>query len=335
METMEKRKELDAIITRIEIVQSERNLKDGQLVAEYPDLGSPKSWTDRLRARKWTELNLDRWLVKLRRIAAILDGGSPDEDYDTSSPFHAEMLARLTKLERQPNDRRILVCLAANGCGKSSFTRWAVAQSFATRAQFRLRPSMRNKPIHIYNAVCAALGEESRSNNIFEAENTAIKLLKAQKRTLFFDQAHEGGTALMHILRAFVDETPSRFVWLGYDTAYKQVLRMSNDAQVEAQAWLGRCMKPAFDLYKAGTVARDAAWYLEKFGGLKKSAAESLAADLTPALNRGTNLRLLDDAISAARHADNTDDPSPATVKLKVYELSGLNAAAFVKGDEP
>jgi hypothetical protein len=334
MNTLEKQNELDAMISRVEVVQSERSLKDSQLIAEYPDLGSAKTWCDRLKTRKWSELNLDRWLGKLKRIMAILDGGSPDEDYDTSSPFHEEMLARLTKLERQPNDRRILVCLAANGCGKSSFTRWAVAQSFASRAQFRLRPSMRNKPIHIYNAVCAALGEETRSCNIAEAENTAIKLLKAQKRTLFFDQAHEGGVVLMHILRAFVDETPSRFVWLGYDTAYKQVLRQSNDAQVEAQAWLGRCMKPAFDLYKSGTVVRDVAWYLQKFGGMSKSAAESLAASLTPALNLSTNLRLLDDAISAARHADNTDDPSPGTVKAKVFELSGLNVSAFKRGED-
>ena len=107
----------------------------------------------------------------------------------------------------------------------------------------------------------------------------------------------------MHELRAFVDETTSRFVYLAYDTAFKRVQTASTDALIEAQAFLGRCLKPSFDLYRNGILNKDVNFYLRKRGGLSASAAESVTAKILPALQGHTNLRLLDDAIQAAEAA--------------------------------
>jgi len=321
---MNETKELESMIARVAAVQTERGLSDSKLVETFTELGSAKTWRDRLVPHSWGELNINRWHVKLARVCTILDGGTPDEDFYKDMPFAVEMHSRLVQLERATNDRRILVCLAPNGTGKSAFARWAVAQRRTSRAVLRIRPTWRNKLGHIARGICTALGETTAATNPAECEDHAIRLLRSQPYTLFLDQAHEGGVALMHLIRCLVDETPSRFVYLAYNTAYRAVSTGSTDALIEAKAFLGRCRKPIFDLYKDGLRKGDAEFYLRTVGGLSDTAANSLATEIVQALNRDTNLRLLDDAIE---DAENQRDGTRLADRIKtaVFRLSGLD----------
>lgn len=321
--------EMVAVVRRVKLVQQERGLSDTKLVDEFKELGSQKTWADRLRTETFEGLNIERWLNKMRRVATILDGGSPEDEFFRHLPFAREMEARMLRLERQQGDRRILPCLAANGTGKSVFSRWAVSQSRSTRVLVRIRPSWRNKIVHLCGGIARALGEENRPSSPAAAEDVVIRMLTSHPRTVFLDQAHEGGVALMDVIRELVDETPSRFVYLAYDTAYRAVLSATTDAQIEAQAFMGRCLKPAFDLYRAGTRPEDVAVFLQEAAALSKVAAESLAPRITPALQRHTNLRLLDDAIVAARASSKSDDPPAESIREQVYRLSGLDPKQF------
>jgi len=325
--------EMRSVVRRVAAAQAERHLSDTKLVDEFPDLGSTKTWKDRLLPETFENLNIERWHRKLMRVAAVLDGGSPDEEFYGDLPFAREMMARLAKLERQQNDRRILSCLAANGTGKSVSARWAVNQSRSTRALVRMHPWCRNKVVHICASIARSLGDDGQYRSPSDAGAAVIRLLGGQPRTLFIDQAHEGGVALMHVLRALVDETPSRFVYLAYDTAFRQVLTSSADAMVEAQAFMGRCLKPVFDRYRSGTRPEDVSVYLQK-SGLSRTVAESLSAKLTPALQRHTNLRLLDDAIAAARAATGEDNPPAQSVDEQVFRLSGLDPKQFSEAED-
>jgi hypothetical protein len=132
----------------------------------------------------------------------------------------------------------------------------------------------------------------------------------------------------MHLLRAFVDETPARWVYLAYNTAFRLVLSSTTDAHLEAHAFLGRCCKPVFDSYKAGTVERDVAFYLERTAGMKRDTAASVAGRITRALRLSTNLRLLDDAIVAARAASDDDEAGADLICAEVYRLAGLDPRA-------
>ena len=288
---------------------------------EFPDIGSDRTWTGRLlpllEGKPLEGLRVERTLARMRRAAAVLDGGSPEGVFYPKMAFAWEMANRLKKLELQTNDRRILVCLAPNGCGKSVFARWAVAQDRANRCYVRMRPTWRNRSVHICTGIARALGLTTQSTNPAEVENAVMENLAAQPRTLFIDQAHEGGVQLMHELRAFVDETPSRFVYLAYDTAFKRVQTANTDALIEAQAFLGRCMKPVFDLYRNGIESKDVVFYLEKSAGLEPAQAQSVTVQILPVLRGHTNLRLLDDAIGAAMEALGTD-------KWKDLSLSDL-----------
>lgn len=325
--------EMAAVVRRIAAMQQERRLSDTRLVDEYPDLGSTKTWKDRLLPETFSGLNLERWHRKLMRVAAVLDGGSPDEEYYADMPFAREMHARMLKLERQQSDRRILACLAANGTGKSLFARWAVNQSRSTRSIVRMHPWCRNKMVHICSTIARVLGDDGQYSSPATAGAAVIRLLDGQPRTLFIDQAHEGGVALMHVLRALVDETPSRFVYLAYDTAFRQVMTSSTDAMVEAQSFMGRCLKPVFDRYRSGTRTEDVGVYLQRSGGMSRAAADSLAVRLAPALQRHTNLRLLDDAIAAARSKTGDDNPPADDIRDMVFALSGLDPKTFGQAD--
>jgi len=316
--------ELDAMIARIMAIQTERSLGDSSLIAEYPDLGSAKTWRDRLIPRAWDQINLHRWHAKLTRVCTVIDGGSPDDDFYPDLPFAREMAAQVMALERQTNDRRVAIILAPTGTGKSFTARWQVSQRRSVRAIVRIRPSWRNKAGHINAGIIRALGEEPQSTTPAFLEDAAIRLLRQQPRTLFLDQAHEGGVALMHLIRAYVDETPSRFVYLAYNTAYRAVMSGTRDAMIEAHAFLGRCRKPIFDLYTAGTRQPDAAFYLRQTAGLSETAADSLAVEILPALNRLHNLRLLDDAIERAEADDKPGLSMQEKIKHHVLVLSGL-----------
>lgn len=330
--TAEKQSLVRAVVARLCEIQNGRRLSDRQLVNEYPDLGSTKTWRQRLVAFDWQSLNPDRIPIRMTRIAAILDGGSPDTPFFKEMPFARELTALLGALERSTSDRRILVALAPNGCGKTTVAKWAVAQSPSSRAYCRIRPAWRNKELHICNGILRALGSDEAHANASEAEQALINMLSGQGRTIFVDQAHEGGPALMHLLRALVDETPARWVYLGYDTAFRRVQMANTDAMIEAQAFLGRCLKPIFNVYRTGTQVRDVTVYLQRSGGLTQTTAQSVAQRITPVLAQTTNLRLLDDAIAAARAGHEQDEATADAIVNAVHHLSQVAPRAMPSG---
>jgi hypothetical protein len=326
------RQEAQGIVRRLLAIQEARKLSDRQMVDEFPDLGSAKTWRSRLLPGTFEGLNITRIITKLRRIAAVLDGGSPDEVFFPDAPFALEMRARVALLERQQSDRRILPCLAANGCGKSSFARWSVAQApmdKRVRVAVRVRPTWRNRPLYLCLGIARALGAELETNNPAEAEHIVIDLLRHQPRTVYLDQAHEAGVTLMHLLRAFVDETPSKFVYLAYATAYKRVISGSTDALIEAKAFMGRCVKPTFDAYQRGILPADVIHYLVKTTGMTKDAAGSVAQRITHTLQAHTNLRLLDDAIVSASSRVEDEEAAPETIVREVARLAGLDTGTI------
>jgi hypothetical protein len=320
----EQRTEATAIIQRAVAVQESRKLTDRRMVTEFPDLGSTKTWRHRLVAQDFKGLNPERTIERLRRFKTILEGGLPDAVFYRDLPFAQEVVARVGALESCSTDRRILVILAPNGCGKSSVAKWCVHQAREQRAYCRLRPGWRNKELHIANGIAAALGSADPAANASGAEQRLIEMLVGHPRTVFLDQAHEGGPALMHLLRVLIDETESRFVYLGYDTAFRRVQTANSDAMIEAQAFLGRCQKPIFNLYKSGTQNRDVSVYLQRAADLNKNAADGVATRIGAVLAQHTNLRLLDDAIQSARAANDIEDEAdPDKIVAEVFRLAG------------
>lgn len=331
----EQKAEARQIVARVKSYQLNAHVTDAKLLRQFPDLGSTKTWRQRLLADDFTGLHPDRSLARLRRVNTILDGGLPDAEF-YRLPFTAELLARVQLLERSTSDRRILVCLAPNGCGKTTTARWCVSQSPGDRSYVRLRPGQRNKELHIINHMLLSLSLGGETTSKVSGERMLIAGL-TQPRTIFLDQAHEGGPAVMHLLRMLVDETPSRFVYLGYDTAFRRVMSADSDTMIEAQAFLGRCLKPIFNAYKAGTSASDVKAFLQATADLDSSVAAGLANKITTLLQRNCNLRLLADAVDAARADGETDDVDPEAVVRACVGLAGMDpkSVRLLEEEEP
>src|SRR6185369_4324265 len=125
--------------------------------------------------------------------------------------------------------------------------------------------------------------------------------------TLFLDEAHDGGIALMKIVRSLIDSTPSRFVYLAYPTDFDRVRNATTGGLYESHQFLGRCLKPIFDEYREGLQAEDVVAYLHATCGFNGDA-RAIASQITPLLCRHYNLRLLDDAIAEAQFQADDED---------------------------
>lgn len=319
------REEFRGLLDELQRMQKACGWSDRTMVSRYRQLGSTRTWRQRLCADDLTGLNLERQARQLRELQAQLAGGTPVEVFHSDLPFAKAMDRKLARLEGQSNDRRILVALATTGCGKSAWARHAVAEDRSSRVYVRLRPSCREKKVNICTAICDALGDPAESNGEAATETKVITLLRAMPRTIFIDEAHEGGVALMKLIRAFVDETSARFVYLAYPTEYERVRTANTGSIVEAQQFIGRTMKPIFDDYAAGTTVEDVAVLLQRELGWGREAS-SVAAEILPSLRRSYNLRLLADAIDEAKAAADELPAGPDLITT-VQQLSGVHAA--------
>lgn len=312
------------VIRRVKEIQETLKLSDRELVARYPQLGSAKSWRERMLTGTLEGLNLKRLASRLTELAQILDGGTPVEAYVEDLGFAQTMSVKLARLEGQRTDRRVLVCLAPTGVGKTVWARRVFNENRATRLYVRANPSWRENLVHICHGILDRMGEQPTSTGKKAALDHLIAKLRVEPKTLIIDEAHEGGVALMRIVKVLIDETDCRVVYLAYGTEFDRVRSATVGALIEAQQFLGRCVKPVFDLYAAGTQEADVQTYLRRIGGLRGEVVV-VAREMLSLLRKNYNLRLLDDAISEARlRADNADEDLTASMVLRVVrEMCG------------
>jgi hypothetical protein len=165
----------------------------------------------------------------------------------------------------------------------------------------RAQPGWRENGIAICAGFIESLSGEGKKHNegYHDLLSKLRSLLSGVPKTVFIDEAHEGGIELMKIVRYLVDETRTRFVYLGYPTEYQKVVSATTGSLTEARQFIGRALKPIFDDYMTGTKPGDVAVVL-KHAGLK-GEVKLLAEDITPRLLLSEGLRTLDDAIDLAR----------------------------------
>lgn len=331
---MDQTKVATECVERIAKVQAALRLSDKALVGRYKDgkgkllLGSPKTWRDRLLAGLWDELNLDRWVPRLREVCTILDGGTRVQTF-YQIPFVRELDADLARLETAANDRRCLVCLAPTGVGKSTFARWAVDQNRESRTYMKAHPGWRDSFTNICCGMAKYLGEEIPPHmGCTTALDALTNRLKAKPLTVFVDEAHEGGVALMKVLRHLIDETPSRFVYLAYPTEFDKVRCATDGAMTEAHQFLGRCLKPIFGEYREGIAASDVEFFLQQAGLVDE--VKTLAQEIAPILRRAYNLRLLDDALAEC-NAEADQSEQEVNGKMILERLRSLSALPVSK----
>jgi hypothetical protein len=331
----EKIAQLKSLVAELKNHQDTVGLSDRKMVAKFkntngrPLLGSAKTWV-KLVEGDYSGLNLDRWVQQIFEVKSQVSGGARSTKFFKEMPITAALDAELDRLEAAANDRRCLMCLAPTGVGKSMFIHSAVKEEPATRMFAAAHPGWRNSMTNICCGIIAAIGEtQSCYAGNAAALDKLTALLSSPARTIFIDEAHDGGVVLMRIIRHLIDRTPTRFFYSGYPTEFDAVRSATAGAVTEAQQFLGRCQKPIFEDYRDGTKPEDVAFYLHKALGFPlKGDAKTVAEEITPILQRRYNLRLLDDAVEMCEIEAQKDEKevTPDQLILKIKKLAALPA---------
>lgn len=291
--------ELKACVSRIQRHQDALGMGHADFVAKYSQyLTSDRTWHYRLCRGDYSEVKVSRVLPRLRAMVADLDGGSPVQDIWDDLPVFQEFYRNYRLLAGRKTDRRAFVMLAAEGCGKSVSARRVCAKHPAETAYVHCRPTWKNKNIRILQGIGRALGVEEQSYADDQLD-AVIEKMKAEPKTIFIDEAHDAGVALLKLGKSFIDETPCRFVVLAFPTLWRRLTLSSDAAHAEARQFMRRTLKPTFAWYSKGTDAENIAVYLQKclgFNGQAKDVADSILE----VVRQNGNLSFVHDVIDAA-----------------------------------
>jgi hypothetical protein len=299
---MENKDTLQRLVHRIEAHQKALGLTDQKFVARYSRfLNSERTWRQRLVGNVIDAKKPDEWInkqiSKLTAFVSELDGGSAKVEFFEDLPFVKKVLARLAILQGTTTDRRCLMVLATTGVGKSILARNEFEQSPRENAYVRANESWRDKNYQIAAGMGRVLGVDIAGYNPVQS---ITDFLKKEPITIFIDEAHEGGVALMKLMRTWIDETPVRFVYLAFPTQFDRIIHSTSGNMAEAKQLFGRTLKPVFDDYREGLAVEDIAVYLKKAAGLNGQAKAIAEKILIPIRDNG-NLRVLADAVEEAR----------------------------------
>jgi DNA transposition AAA+ family ATPase len=329
---------LDALIARVEKHRAALRLTTTKFAERYQRyLGSVRSYQDRILTRTFDRLNLDKLAKKLAAFVAELDGGTGVETIYADMPALRKLRLLFEVLQGQANDRRCLMFLGVTGVGKTAGARAICndAETAAATAFVKCLPRWEHSPLAMVNGILVAIGAEA-AGSYTAGVGALVENLRATPKTVFFDDAHYGGIALLALLKALIDETPARFVYLAYPTDFKLLISSSVRAHAEAQQLYGRTLKPVFDDYCDGTSERDAACYLRRAAGLDGDAARTAKAVL-PLLKRHGNLRLLADAVeNVAIECDEAgEEIAGRDIEEEVRKLCRATAQASTLNTQP
>jgi hypothetical protein len=298
---------IEGMVDRLVRHQAALGLSDAAFTQQYQEfIGSDRTWRHRIitwrngdeKARaEIKDFDVQKWGRKMQALVMRLDGQKAQlSRFFWGMPFTTMVVRLVNQLEQQATDRRNLYVLATTGVGKSVVALALVEQKKSQRIYCRLHADCRNreKKILLRMARALAIFDVEKPGQLFDAVSEKLKLNPV---TMFIDEAHEGGTVLMKILKTLIDESPARFVQFAYPTEYDRVKTATAGAMDEAKQLLGRTMKPIYDAYRDGLGAEDVIAFLRS-----SVLSEEGARDITPRIlglvRANGNLRVLEDAVA-------------------------------------
>lgn len=305
--------EIQALVVRFATFQDALKLTNRAFAARYRKwLGSEKTWK-LLRDNQWQgHVRGERILPKLREFAHFIDASAsyaPDE-FHGKLPFVQSANVEFERLLGAGKDRRCLTILAPEGVGKSWWASNIVSEDPQRRIYLRLSHTWREKSFHIARGISQRLGAAEEKTPAGQMDVLIRRLRERQESVIFLDEGHNGGVAVMRLIKDLIDETPARFVYMAFPTEFDMVRTSSRGAVAEARQFLRRCVRPIFDDYRGGIGARDVFAFLVASGLARNGELKTLAQDLAPILRHNYNLSTLSDAVDDARdRAEDLEEP--------------------------
>lgn len=309
----EKTQEMDRLVDRVVRHQADLGKSDSAFVATYQEyIGSGKNWTHRLKVKQYGELNLDKWLGKLRLMVRMLEGVTEGVEVVEELPITQYALLMYHQLMGTHTDRRIGWLIGDYGTGKTIALEHLRQKYRGSTCCIEAHEYWRENKALIIREIAKGLGIGD-ANSPGEVFNRVVEHLRSQVIVILIDEGHHGGVMLLKLLKSLVNMTRARFIVGTYGTALRRLEQSSTSAIEEARQVLGRSIRPISYQWDKGVGYRDVEAFLIHVAGLTRPVG-ALARRIAPLIAGDGNLRQLADAITAAeidagkRDADMTDD---------------------------
>lgn len=300
----EKNATLKALVDRVAGHQRDLRLSDNAMCAQYLRyIGSPKTWTDRLKAGAaagvFAEMNLDKWIGQLSALVREIDGQVDGDAVVEDLPITRYAMTMYRRLQGTDTDRRVAWLIGDYGIGKSWALRFIHRKNPGTTALLEADENWRENKGRIVRGLAQAL-HVPLANGTSELFDAILDYLRANKVTLLIDEMHHGGVMMMKILKTIVNKTRACVICGTYPTALRQLETSSNDSVAEARQILGRSIKPIEMRWASGITVEDVTAFLKHAADLN-GRSRGLALRITPLVTNDGNFRQLADALENAR----------------------------------
>lgn len=317
------------LVARFVELQKTLGLGNTAFAARYKKfIPSERAW-DRLKDGTWAGHHKEDKLIKaLQDMVLYIEAAqSFSKDEFILTPFAVRMNAHFERLLGSTKDRRCLICLAPEGVGKSWWASSVVVKDTTRRFYIRLSHTWREKSFHLAKGIAERLGAPIEKNPSKQMETLIAYIRSHPNLVLIIDEGHNGGVALLRLIKDLIDETDIRIVYLAFPTEFDQVRNSNLGSMAEARQIFRRCIRPIFDDYRDGIAAKDIQSVLVGSGFPLTAEVRTVAATLAPKLSRNQNLSTLADAIDEAK-CDAADTSSDAdngpTLQLVIQAVNAL-----------
>ena len=332
--------ELTALVARLQIYQGKT--ADRIFCGRHEKfIGTQRTWRDRLCAGDFAQVDVEKKILAIKELIALLEGGSIPEILFETLPFNRMFQKKLAELEgQQDTDRRILCVLGGVGVGKTVSTKLAWREQYTSgysgekRVLLIISEALRENKVGLLSAIAGALNCSAEISGAASLMEAVKSKLSAEEYTVIFDEAHQGGVMLMKLIKDLVNHTKSRFVYCALQTEYLRVVSAARGNIVEAKQFVRRCLQPVFNSHADGTKAviagknnkdedGDATLYIQLRANFDKAVSRRIAVEIIGALRSHGNLSTLSDAMDfAALVCEDVGEPiTPEAVQNAVNEL--------------
>jgi hypothetical protein len=328
--------EIDTLKSLIERVHAyQKDEPDAKFCKRWGKyIGTADKWRRRLLVGDFGEgTKIPQIISDLRELLALFEGTSFQANPCKHLLFYKSFMEQIENLESEATDRRIVVALGAIGIGKTYACHGAIQDSEARRPRVLIIiPDVcREKSNAILTLICKRLGLYPNQPGGLAMFNDIKSYLIAVPQTVIFDEAHQGGVALMRIIKDLVNQTTSTgFVYCALKTEYERVETSSRGAICEARQFMRRCRRPMLVSHADGTFAYrqrengnrepgDAAILIREATGADDKSCIKAASTILKNLTRAQNLSSLADAIDALKRSD--VEPTPDNIANMVKEM--------------
>ena len=292
------------LTAKIEAYAELNKIKRAKLVAQFPALGSARTFADMVDG-KYDGYNLEAQEANLLAVATLIDdlgaSAGPRRKCDTLATVRALQGAVLATLNA-PEDEiaRVVLVRGASGAGKTTAAQIIAGRYGSQVVMLEADESMSNSPAAFLGAVLAALGKSAPGASASARMGATVAALANARRCVIIDEAHHLGIRNLNILKSLVNQTRCAFallaipkLWSNLEKdAYQEALQLTTNRLAECVTFapdaadIARLLAFARpDLFADESAARQAAQRVAEFApgrgnmAFARDVARALAFD--------------------------------------------------------